>query len=390
MISAPTLPLLLIKMGVPVQSFPSWLRAPQGVEAHQSATNAEMQERTTSAVLFGLTLAGEDSLSILSQYARVVGQFSPAFLRGLADSDWAMVWFSGSRVLLVHMEHRWLLELMAFRSDDDPGRVTPKVHGRAELYFPVPSYAHPEIEKISSRLTTPRVRRKAEVCVLVRTQHGLAFAEVNIKPSRVPDLDTFYGKGFTKDFHEPLLTRLQNERGGLAFLHGPPGGGKTTYVRHLAGLLGSKKRLLIVQRALIAAMGEPDFIDLLMRMERRPTVLLVEDAEDVVSIDGRSLSAATGTLLNLSDGLLNDISGVQAIVTFNCPVDKIDPALVRAGRNLGMHEFRALTVPEAQKLATAMGRPIDHLTGPGPFMLADVLAVPPIGPPLTPRKGRYF
>jgi hypothetical protein len=63
--------------------------------------------------------------------------------------------------------------------------------------------------------------------------------------------------------------------------------------------------------------------------------------------------------LNISDGFLGEMLKLHVICTINCPLDKIDQAILRPGRLLAMREFIRLSVPHAIALAGVKGLSIN-------------------------------
>ena len=59
-------------------------------------------------------------------------------------------------------------------------------------------------------------------------------------------------------------------------------------------------------------------------------------------------------LLNLSDGILNDILGFQIIATFNSSLDDIDKALLRSGRLISRKEFNPLSKKQTIELTNKL------------------------------------
>ena len=213
---------------------------------------------------------------------------------------------------------------------------------------------------------------------MVQTQSSITTKYIDMpKIQMKPDeLDLSYGAGMDA-FHKDLVRTMTKTRSGLTILYGPPGGGKTTYIRHLIWALRSKKKLILMPKAILPMLGTPQFISYLVDLKGTPSVLVLEDAEDVITSEARSQGSATSTLLNLTDGILNDICGTQVILTFNCPLVKVDSALLRSGRLIGKKEFGPLTASEARKFAEHKKLASVNITG--PTMLCDIVCLPPVG-----------
>jgi len=67
----------------------------------------------------------------------------------------------------------------------------------------------------------------------------------------------------------------------------------------------------------------------------------------------------------------------------NCPIEKLDPAIVRPGRLLACREFKRLNPEQAQMLAAAKGL---NLPEQADYSLAEIYRQPVIGgSPTTPK-----
>ena len=93
-------------------------------------------------------------------------------------------------------------------------------------------------------------------------------------------------------------------------------------------------------------------------------VLLIEDAEPLLASrnTGGRIQGVTN-LLNMTDGLLNDMLKLQIICTFNVDLKELDAALLRPGRLIARKEFKALGEIEANLLAQSLGIK-HHFTSP--------------------------
>ena len=164
------------------------------------------------------------------------------------------------------------------------------------------------------------------------------------------DLKLYYEDDFL-EIDKIILERLskKNEK-GIVLLHGLPGTGKTTYLRYLIGRL--KKRILFIPPSVAVNITNPEFMNLLLDYPN--SVLIIEDAENIIMDRQITGSSAVSNLLNISDGLLGDCLNTQIICTFNMPISKIDSALMRKGRLIAKYNFGKLSIAKAQTLAEKM------------------------------------
>ena len=165
------------------------------------------------------------------------------------------------------------------------------------------------------------------------------------------DIDLFYEDDF-KEVDAIIQKRLNQKKDkGIVLLHGLPGTGKTTYLRYLVGKI--KKRVLFLSPNVAGNLMDPDFIDLLI--DNPDTVVIIEDAENIIMDRSTSASSSVSNLLNISDGLLADFLNVQLICTFNSSLTMVDNALMRKGRLIAKYEFGKLSKVKAQRLSDQLG-----------------------------------
>lgn len=170
--------------------------------------------------------------------------------------------------------------------------------------------------------------------------------------------------------HPDLVKALRKDKSnGLVLFHGEPGTGKSTYIRYLAGFL--KKKVIFLSPRLAGKLDDPGFAKLLT--ENPNSVVIIEDAEDLLISRDTSNNSGISTLLNLTDGLLGTSLGIQFICTFNTPVTNIDKALLRKGRLLALYEFGPLSIEKSEVLLTKLGI-VDFMVT-KPMTLADIYNV---------------
>ncbi|GAB2565911.1 AAA family ATPase [Spirosoma areae] len=194
---------------------------------------------------------------------------------------------------------------------------------------------------------------------------GLHTERVEILP---PDIDL--GLHYNDDFpavHERLVSLLaQPKSKGLILLHGEPGTGKTTYIKHLSSLV--KKDMLILPPYMTNYLTSPEIIPFLL--DNKESVLIIEDAERILqSREAGGDTNSVSNILNLTDGLLADCMHIQVIATFNASKHLLDKALLRKGRLMVDYAFGKLAPAKANTLLANLG--MDFRTD-QPMTLADI------------------
>jgi hypothetical protein len=107
-----------------------------------------------------------------------------------------------------------------------------------------------------------------------------------------------------------------------------------------------------------------------MLVKHQETVFIVEDAEELLLSRENGRNSSISMLLNLTDGLLGESLGIQIIATFNTDLRKIDKALLRKGRLMGMYEFKPLSAEKTGVLLSKQGFEVPGSIG--PMTLADI------------------
>jgi hypothetical protein len=204
--------------------------------------------------------------------------------------------------------------------------------------------------KVLSTYKLPEKKEDFEINIITLSREGLELKQLDIKPT-ILDIGMYYNDDF-KEVDTIIRDRFnqQNDK-GIILLHGLPGTGKTTYLRHLIG--GLKKKVLFVSPSVAGNLMNPEFIDLLI--DNPNAVLIIEDAENIMMDRKYHSDSSVSNLLNLSDGLLSDCLSVQIICTFNSSLNMIDNALMRKGRLIARYEFGKLEKGKAQLLSQHLG-----------------------------------
>lgn len=178
-------------------------------------------------------------------------------------------------------------------------------------------------------------------------------------------------ENYNDDFVEAdkvIQDSIDQEKKGLILLHGLPGSGKTSYIKHL--ITGSSKRKIVyIPTHLTTAISSPEFVSF-VKQELTNSVLVIEDAEQVLIAreDVESHKAAVSNILNMTDGILADALNLLIICTFNTDMNNIDKALLRKGRLLIQYQFKELSLEKTKVLADKLyGTKVDK-----PMVLSDI------------------
>lgn len=183
---------------------------------------------------------------------------------------------------------------------------------------------------------------------VVRGERGFTTRPLNINDIKV-DLCVNYNDDLPD---EEIKTFLMGDKPGIVILHGEPGTGKSTYVRHLITTLD--KDFLYLDGSCFDYLTDASFIELLF--QNKNAIIVLEDSEKLLrKRTETSFNNQVSPLLNLTDGLLGDSMKLKVICTFNAPLDKIDDAILRKGRLKVKYLFNKLNKDKSKKLLNKLG-----------------------------------
>ncbi len=197
-------------------------------------------------------------------------------------------------------------------------------------------------------------KKTTDISLIIAQNGSLETKEVHIKKPKV-DFNIHYNEDFLP-IHKTMVKQLnKKDTNGLYLFHGQPGTGKSTYIKYLIHQL--KKKVIFISPKMA---GELDNISMTpFLLENRNSVLIIEDAEELITSREEVRHSNLSMLLNLTDGLLGESLGIQIIATFNTDVKNIDKALLRKGRLSVIYEFKLLSLERTNALLNKLGHPVE-------------------------------
>ena len=229
-----------------------------------------------------------------------------------------------------------------------------------KIYAPTPAVAQAAAQKFR-RYVKPQPVGKPYYYVISVDQGGANAQKIYINrplPVTTEELALHYGEDFPT-WEKQWRDRLYRASSGLTILHGPPGCGKTYFLRAIAARLIDKAAIYVIPLSEVELLTNPNFvgfwIDQSQRHQKKLKIVILEDAEELLLPRDAGNRDRVSNLLNVADGFLSDHLRIQVIATTNAQIGQLDKAIIRPGRLIGAREFRRLTRGEAQRLAEAKG-----------------------------------
>ena len=207
-------------------------------------------------------------------------------------------------------------------------------------------------------------KKTTDISLIISRNGHLDTIEVHIKKPKI-DFNIHYNEDFYP-IHKSMVKQLnKKDTNGLYLFHGQPGTGKSTYIKYLIHQL--KKKVIFISPKMA---GELDNLSMTpFLLENRNSVLVIEDAEELISSREEARNSNLSMLLNLTDGLLGESLGIQIIATFNTDVKNIDKALLRKGRLSVIYDFKLLELDRTNALLKKLGHTIEVVH---PLSAADI------------------
>lgn len=241
------------------------------------------------------------------------------------------------------IEHELGLMIAARRQQDQLREVAVEVYG--DPFFTDPAYEllKEELHKLTDE------RKRSVVQWKYKTDNGIDSVLLSVEKDWEMHQEAYpWMTRPLNDYYKDYV----NSPNSILICYGPPGTGKTSFIRDL--LCEQRLNSVVSYDADILASDEMFTFFL---SSPAYDVIVIEDADEMLTSDREVNNKMIAKLLNASDGLLK-LPRKKIILSTNLEkVSHIDEAITRPGRCFDMLHFRKLTGDEQGALATKLGVP---------------------------------
>lgn len=246
------------------------------------------------------------------------------------------------------------------------------------VYAPTLTAAEERLRSFAAQYLSPAGETPATFNIINSSYSVLRAERVEIMTDGLPaegNLDLFYGDCFPA-WHDNFVATIVGKKSGLSLIEGPPGTGKTTYLRLLMAKLKETHRFYYLPPSSLSCLVQTELVDFWVEEKERHGrgkrfVVILEDCEAALMTRENDNRSQVSAILNITDGMFADFLRTHVICTINCPSSRLDPALLRPGRLVAHRDFGRLRAAEARRLATYLGKQLDAAED---YSLAEVFA----------------
>lgn len=245
------------------------------------------------------------------------------------------------------------------------------------VYADSPEEARMTIENLERTYRKVPEARPPTFQIVKQSEGEIETEAVKIDPKGAlseEELSLHYGEDFP-EWHAQFLDMLKAKPRGLSILDGPPGTGKTSYLRQVMVELKDSHRFYFISAANLRLLRDAEFVNF-WASERRvhegsSMVVILEDAETALMPRSWDNRQEVSLLLSITDGILGEFLKLQVICTINCDIRDIDHALKRPGRLVAHRHFGRMDRERAAKVAEKYGHALPEAES---YSLAEIFS----------------
>lgn len=212
---------------------------------------------------------------------------------------------------------------------------------------------------------------KGQVQMLAHSNNGYTLSTLGtVNDVFIPDnYSELVQNGFSLAVDE--LTN-KNPSGRLTILEGPPGTGKSYFIKALITQVDAI--FVYIPSILSGTLSSPAMLPTILerRYENKPVVLIMEDSDSTIAVRASDNQSELSELLNLSDGILGCLSDIRIIATTNAKSTDIDKAVLRSGRLSQYIEFSKLESKHAKRIYNRLTNSTNNSIEFNDLVLSDV------------------
>lgn len=193
-----------------------------------------------------------------------------------------------------------------------------------------------------------RTKKGAAVYVVGTSPNGPKLTQIGFDGE--PLIRENYNDAFLKAYDRIVMDLVaETPSGRISIMHGPPGTGKTFAVRALLHDVEGPT-FIVVPPAMVPELTSPGLVNMLVDLKRRKRtlVLLIEDADEILTVRDAGNMSAIAAVLNLSDGIIGSLLDLRIVATTNAKKVELDPAVKRSGRLSAIAEVGSLNQAGAE------------------------------------------
>jgi SpoVK/Ycf46/Vps4 family AAA+-type ATPase len=209
-----------------------------------------------------------------------------------------------------------------------------------------------DIEKIG--IFAKKIKKEkikiGEIYTITMTNNSFYFSKLGAEGEEY--IKTNYSPEHT-EIREYILEQLRSKQpnGRLNIFFGPPGTGKTHFIKSLLGQVESSI-FVYVPPHLVPEISNPSLVSAIIdyRTENpnKKIIFVLEDADQVLATRMADNISDINGLLNLTDGFLASSFDIRIIATTNSKAQDMDEAIMRPGRLCTKLNFGPLTREQAE------------------------------------------